>query len=243
MRTILLLFIVAVSGASRLVWAFDSPNLAEIHKDSWPFFDSIVRHGDTIVATVSRDPERSEGWRVYCEGDSPHSVMPGQELVFRDRTSIQFATHTHLHSFTAIARLSPQPAGLLIDNEYLMSNGSDKYVRDRYFIEAQNPVLISLNASTNSESPLVEVRTNKPTQAPMGNIAHPAYSLPPFFEVWVGRIREQFSHFLLLEVSGKGALLVPTFTSIIPNPPELDFTLVIDLSAIERIVPTEPPTE
>jgi hypothetical protein len=241
MKTLLLIFILAAFGASETVKATEYPTLVEVHKDSWPFFDSIVRHGDTIVATISRDPERSEGWHVYCEGDSPHSAIPGRKLVFHDRTAIQFATH--MGSFTAVARLSPQPAGLLIKNEYRKGSVSDEYVTDRNFLEAQNPVLMSLNARTNCESPLVEVRTNKLTQAPMGNIAHPAYSLPPFFEVWVGRIREQFNHFLLVVVSGKGALLVPTFKSIIPNPPQSDFTLAIDLSAIERIVPMEASTE
>lgn len=121
-------------GFSCIVCLVSSSIASELQSKASSFFDTIVRDGDTILATISRNAENSEGWYELSDGDSPHLVQPSQQFVFHDRVSIQF--FTHMTSFTATARFMLPPGGLLFETKYRMSSTSDKFVAETYFIQA-----------------------------------------------------------------------------------------------------------
>ena len=119
-RTFLTLFTLVATGVQ--LYASDSRNSP---------FATVVRQGDTIVATLP-----SIGIR-YVVGDAPKPRVTsyGESFQLRDGASV-FLYEKH-SSYRVTCHISPPPAGLKVESAFNAESFDGTTTKKNYFIEAQ----------------------------------------------------------------------------------------------------------
>jgi hypothetical protein len=119
-RTFLTLFLFVAAGIQ--LDAADSRNSP---------FATVVRRGDTIVATLP-----TLGMRyVVAEAQRPRITSYGEPFQFRDGTSVLlYEKHS---SYRITCHISPPPAGLRVESTFNAQSFGGTTTKKNYFIDAK----------------------------------------------------------------------------------------------------------